>query len=382
MPTAIQLSGRDQDGRPILSVLAKRTYLFGPNGESTVRDQQAPLVAEPRYTGDGLVLEEDSDLWPWKPMTDLVVLGHAYNHRGGSRFSAGVAVGRSRKDITVFGDRRCAVARDDGRILFSPPALAERTPLSYAFAYGGRDTTAEAACGNPIELLRSYLPSDTPAATIAAASPFIYPRNPAGRGYLVEVTKAAVEGLVLPNLEHPEDLLTPERLASGGVGRWPLQPVPASLGWLDYGAFPRAAWLGALAEREPDLDPRRVGEIRLGYCQPDILTEADPPGSLTFDGVNGASLGLRVPHLAGGETVELVNVSPGRETMRLRLPRERPRLWVDGRQGNLLATVPVIHSVVIEPDRSSFSIVWRGSSPARRPYLGEELQTMPFAVEW
>jgi len=383
MPTTIQLSGRDETGRPILSVLAKRTYLFGSHGESAVHPVQAPLVGEPRYTGGGQILEHDSDLWPWKPRTDLVVLGHAYNHRGGTRFSAGVSVGRSRKDIAVFGDRRCAVAHgDDGRILFSPPARAERIPLSYAFAYGGRDMTAEAACGNPSAPLTSYLPASIAAATIDAASPFIYPRNPAGRGYLVEVTKAAVEGLALPNLEHPAGLLAPERLASGGVGRWPLQPVPASLGWLDYGAFPRAAWLGALADHEPGLDPRGVGEIRLGYCQPEILTEAEPPQPLTFDGVNGASLGLRVPHLAGGETVELVNVSPGRETVRLRLPRERPRLWVDGREGHLTATVPVIHSVVIEPDSSSFSIVWRGSSPARRPYLSEELQTMPFAVEW
>jgi len=380
--TATQLSGRDAAGRCILSVLAKRTYLFGANGESTVHATQLPLVVEPRYAEDRFVLEEDRDLWAFKPQTDVVVLGHAYNHRSRPGFSAGVSVGKAMKSIAVSGDRRCTVGYD-GRLLFSAPTILERVPLSYAFAYGGRDSVAQETYGNPVELLKPFLPPETDPAAIDAASPFVYPRNPAGRGYLVEATKAAVQALVLPNLEHPEDLLTPERLAAGETGRWPLQPVPASLGWLDYGAFPRAAWLGVLADHEEGLDPQRVGEIRLGYCKPDILAEKDPPDPLTFEGANGASLGLRVPHLKGGETIELLNVSPKRETIRLRLPAERPKLWIDGRESNLLATAPpVIHSVAIEPDKQLFTIVWCGSAPARRPYLPDELKTMPFAAEW
>jgi len=379
--TAVQLSGRDEAGRPLLCVLAKRTYRFDPDGECALHPDQAPLLREPRYAPGGLLLEEDTDLWPYKPRTDLVVLGHAYNHPGARRFSASVSVGRTTKEVAVFGARCCQVARD-GRILFSPPAVAERVPLSYAFAYGGRDALAEASCGNPAALLQPYLASGTEAALVTAASPFLYPRNPAGRGFLVEATRTAVEALELPNLEDPQDLLVPERLAAGEVGRWPLQPVPASLGWLDYGAFPRAAWLGALAACDPIVDPGRVGEVRFGHCQPDILVEKDPPAAPAFEGVNGASLGLRLPHLSGGETIVLLNLSPRRGTLRLHLPSHRPKLSVDGRTGNLLPTVPVIHSVVIQPDTSTLSVVWRGSSPARRPYLREELTAMPFAVEW
>src|SRR3569623_589378 len=256
MSTALQLSGRDASGRPILAVLVKRTYLFGSKGEWAVDTTQMPLRAETRYGDRGLVLEEDSELWPFKPKTDVVVLGHAYNHRGRPRFSAGIANGGVAKRIAVCGDRRCMLA-NDGRILFSPPAVAERVPLSYALAYGGRDAAAEAAYGNPVTLLEPYLSSDTGAGVIDDASPFVYPRNPAGRGYLVEAARGAVDALALPNLEHPDDLLTPERLAAGEPGRWPLQPVPASLGWLDYGAFPRAAWLGAPACHERGLEPAR-----------------------------------------------------------------------------------------------------------------------------
>jgi hypothetical protein len=379
--TAVQMSGRDEAGRWILSVLAKRTYALGANGEVALHDVQRPLLSEPRYDDATLVLEEDMDTWPYKPLTDVVVLGHAYNHRARPTFSAGVSIGGTAKLVAVCGDRACAMG-PDGRVIFSEPTVSERVPLSYARAYGGRDTAAEAAHGNPVELLRPFLPPETDPAVVSAASPFVYPRNPAGRGYLVEQTPAAVEALALPNLEHPDDLLSPERLAAGETGRWLVQPVPASLGWLDYGAFPRAAWFGMVADHEPDIDPRHIGELRLGYCRTDALVEKDPPDPLTLAGVNGASLGLRVPHLRGGEVIELLNLSPERETVRLRLPVERPVLRVDGRASNLLPTDPVIHSIVVEPDKGLLSIVWRGCAAARRPYRDDELQTMPFGAVW
>ena len=66
----------------------------------------------------------------------------------------------------------------------------------------------------------------------------------------------------------------------------------------------------------------------------------------------------------------------------MQLPGDRPKIWVDGRNGTLKPTTPVIHTIVIEPDEGRLSIVWRGSAPALRPYMDEELKTMPFKVEW
>jgi len=80
--------------------------------------------------------------------------------------------------------------------------------------------------------------------------------------------------------------------------------------------------------------------------------------------------------------VELVNLHPKRESVRFRLPKEKPRMWVDGRNGKMLATQPVMHSLIIEPDEDRLSIVWRGSGPALRPYLDKEIDGMPFIVEW
>jgi hypothetical protein len=379
--TAIQLSARDIQGRFILSVLLKRTYSISGSGECVLDPTLTPLYDEPRYADDDLILEDDLDLWPIKPQTDVVVRGHVYNHPGKATFMAGIAVGPTKKLIAVFGDRRCTMGQG-GRVLFSEPTVVEKLPLSYALAYGGRDSVAEEAYGNPVEILGRFMPPGTDPATIAAASPFFYPRNPGGRGYLVEATRASVGRLVLPNLEHPSDLLSPERIAAGETNRWAYQPIPASLGWLDYGAFPRLAWLGVLPEHEDIGDPRKLGEVRFGYCAPDILQDQDPPDPPSFEGVQGASLGLRAPHLKGGEPVELLNLTQPRETLRFRLPAKRPDLYVDGREGELLPTEPpVMHSVVVEPDGRRVTIVWRGSAPARRAYSDEELKSMPFAAE-
>ena len=158
--------------------------------------------------------------------------------------------------------------------------------------------------------------------------------------------------------------------------------MPASLGWLDYGVFPRVAWLGVVPDHDPALDPRRVGETRLGYAAPDILQDRAPNESLTVEGANGASLGLRVPHLKGGEEVELLNLDRSQPRIRFRLPGERPELWVDGRDGKLAPTRPVLHTVIIEPDHCRLTLTWRGCAPALRSYGTEEIAHMPFAAAW
>lgn len=380
--TSLQLSARDGEGRSILSVLAKRTYTFSVSGGCVLADQQAPLNLKPIYDeATGTLLEADADIWPFKPLTDVVVQGHAYNHPGRSSFPVGVRVERAIKLVQVCGDRRASVGAP-GQILFSNPTVIDELPLSYAFAYGGRDVVAEAAHGNPAEYLRPYLPPETTDGQIRGASPFVYPKNPIGRGYLVEKTAAAVEAAQLPNLEDPGDPLTPERLVAGHAGRWPAQPVPASLGWMDYGAFPRTAWLGVIPVHDESLDTRHVGEVRLGYVAPDILRERPPTEPLGLHGANGASLGLRFPHLSGGEEIELLNVCRSLERVRFHLPLERPELWVDGRNGKLAPTTPVIHAVVVEPDHHRLSVTWRGCAPALRPYGRDEIREMPFAAAW
>jgi hypothetical protein len=140
--TQMQVSGRDEEGRWILSVLAKRTYVFAAHQTCSLAKEQIRLVLEPQYAPDKPgVLLADIDVWPYKKHTDVVVVGKAYNHRGQPSFVAGIRIGRYEKALNVYGDRRCM--KDPVRgILFSKPTVVPSVPLSYEFSYGGRDCVA------------------------------------------------------------------------------------------------------------------------------------------------------------------------------------------------------------------------------------------------
>lgn len=375
-PTVMQLSAVDPEIKPILSVLCKRTYHVLPDGHCIVADEQLPLVKD--YQPDpenSLRLDHDSDLYPWKLMTDIVVQGHAYGE-GRRTFMAVVRVGKFEKQIAVIGDRRCALDNNN-RIIFSDPLPIERVPLRYDRAYGGMDAVAQETNGNPVTSLNKYL---DPSIDISLSSPYIYPRNFAGVGYLIEATPAAVARLVMPNLEDPLDYLTSDRIAVGKPGCWPLMPIPQAFDWLDPGTFPRLAYIGIVHEHEPMT--ASIAEIARGFAPDSILSNRPIEEAMSHHFASGASLGLQVPYLTGGEECLLTGVHPRMQSWTFRLPEKQPVIKTDGRDGAMNVTKPVIQTVEIEPDKSRVSIVWRGAAPARRPYLPQELEKMPLFVQW
>jgi hypothetical protein len=374
--TVVQLSTVDPDVKPILSVLCKRTYKVLPYGECAVADEQLPLVKDFQPDPDNSRrLDHDSDLYPWKLMTDIVVRGHAYGD-GRCSFMTSVQVGQYKKQVAVIGDRRCFMGNND-RILFSEPLPVEKIPLRYDRAYGGMDVVAQETKDNPTASFQKYL---DPAIDISLSSPYIYPRNFAGVGYLIEATPDAVERLKLPNLEDPLDYLTPNRLVVGSPGRWPAMPLPQAFDWVDPGTFPRLAYMGIVHDHESLASP--PAEIVRGFAPGTILTQQPLEKMLSHRFANGASLGLQVPYLQGGERCLLVNVHPHRQSWVFSLPVDQPVIQTDGRNGTMKETEPVIHTVEIEPDESRLSIVWRGAAPALRPYLPKELEKMPLVVQW
>ncbi|HEY0136240.1 MAG TPA: DUF2169 domain-containing protein, partial [Nannocystis sp.] len=240
-PTVAQLSDVLPTGEPMLSVVARRTYTL-ERGRLVPADEQSPLVGQPVMDREHpLLLAADSDLYAYKPRSDVVIHGHAYATQGSGRAELVVRVDRHEHRVAVFGERRVSLTGQ--RLRFSEPAPIERVPLHHGSAYGGRDRGGEAVHGNPLltdpSLVRGFEGVD-----LDAASPFIYPRNPAGRGYLVESTPGAVEQLQLPLLEDPTDLLSPERIVAGWVDQWPRMPLPYATGWIDYNWYPRVAFFG------------------------------------------------------------------------------------------------------------------------------------------
>jgi len=377
-PTVQQVSGNAPGLVAILSVLAKRTYQVERDGRLTPADEQLPLAELPADVPDGSDrLATDTDLFPLKPATDLVVLGHAYG-RGRSQFDVTVGVnGKTVKRIRVFGDREVG-ALTDGNILIAPPVPIEKVPLAYSHAYGGSDKNALANHGNPWAALAGYYNPNSDEA--GALNPFRYPRNPAGRGYLLEPTVAAVNALVMPNLEDPLDLLTQKRLAFREPGWWHKQPLPQATEWLPHMWFPRVGFLGVSYGAFGKVET--LAEVERGFVPPEIMDERMPTEHDAYRFTCGASLGLQLPHFRGGEIITLDNAHSTDSRFTVRLPSARPKIWTDGRKGTLKETEPVIQTVVVEPDAGRVSVVWCGSAPALRHYLPQELEKMPLRVEW
>jgi hypothetical protein len=376
-PSVRQVSGKGPDGMPILSVLARRTYTINRAGTLEPLGEPTPLVAQavPDPTNAEL-LAADTDLWPYKPQTDVVVLGHAYGEE--PTFRATISVGAHRTSLQICGERRAGLM-SDGRVEFTTPLpLREgRVPLSPMFAYGGHDLASEAELGNPLEPFRGKFVADVDPTLMSA---FRYPRNPWGRGYVVRGTKDAVESALLPQIEDPHDLITPARLVAERPARWMVMPLPVSCGWLPFGAFARLACLRMVPHGErPD---KPLAEVVNGWLPANILDAVFPTAEDGFRLTQGAWPALRCGPLSGGEVVTLERLHHRFVRLSFTLPTKRPDLRIDGRQGKLTVTKPVLHTLLIEPDRDRVTLVWRGSERALRPYAEDELKRMPFVARF
>src|SRR5262249_20627478 len=147
---------------------------------------------------------------------DLIIeaTAHGQAANGAGEMMASIEVGSLKRYYRVLGDRRC-IYKGRGSIAFSRPARFQQIRMRYEFAYGGLDPSVEAP--KPKELLDLF-----------NLHPGIYPRNHVGRGYVVHENAQRLDGLLLPNIENPEDPLTPDNLVAGGPENWWRQPLPWS----------------------------------------------------------------------------------------------------------------------------------------------------------
>ncbi len=376
-----QISGNNPKGKPILSLIVKRTYKILDNGTCILADEQIPLVEVVQfYKENEAAILQDIDLYPFKPFTDIVVKGKARNPKLAASFISSVEIAKLRLDLKIIGNRKVD-KKEKNLIVFSEPELINEIPLKYQFAYGGKDLLAEKPLRERIENDES-LKHIKEIVDPLSGSPYRYPRNPEGKGYIVEAHNDTIESLELPNIEDPYNLLIPENLICEDVDKWYKMPVPVCTDWVSHGWFPRLAYFGVYPLPD-DLD-ENIYEIKNKWADTDLLgsTSDLSKSQFSFRACNGASLGLQSRHLHGGESCRLTNIHPKRKEFIFQLPKEMPRIKVDGRNGKLLNTSPVMHSVIIEPDENRLSIVWCGSAKAIRPYFEEELKTMPFEVNW
>ena len=330
-------------GGQSVCVFIKRTYDM-VNAARMHRSARGeiPLFAEPvEEDDDGRepvpCLTHECDLAPRKPCTDIVVHGRVRSPGAlpVASMTAGVRVGALTKHITVVGDRRVAW-RPGARIAFERPEPFVEIPLSWRRAYGGIDGSLEVPEPTNIgELLSALTPEEHPGA---------YPRNPAGRAWIVNPDERSLAGCLLPNFEDPDYPLSPDRMIFWERERWWSAPIPAGFGWVGQGWFPRAPMLG--------IGPELPEQLRSGWLtDPPELDDGPDPRFFS-----GASRGMRAVGLRGDELVELHGFHH-EGPLTTALPSERPDVLVAfDRQP--LETAIRLHTIELFADYGAASLLW------------------------
>ena len=301
----------NEDAIDTLYVIVKATFNIG--AELTLADEQAPPVESDVYwTEPGKSsLKYASDMHTGKPAADIVMLGHACvpEKKEATQLDVNLTVGRVSKTVRVFGDRQW----QDGKI--TKPAPFRTMPMVYEKAYGGVHIANGEVAGTET-------------------------RNPVGRGYAGTRKSGDMNGVPLPNLEDPRQLIR----EPGD------QPAPACFGFCAPHWQPRVAHAGTYDDiwrktRAPYL-PKDFDKRFLNMAHPDLIF----PGALL-----------------GGEPVSIGHMHPA-GALKFEVPSLRlvTRVKLAGREE---VPEPQLETLIIEPNLLRFSMVWRAALPCDKQLL-------------
>ena len=311
-----------------LYVVVKASFTIGKN--FTLADEQVPpLAADVYWTEPGKSsIKYACDLHIGKPATDIVMLGHSCvpDNKEATQLDVSLSVGEVHKTVQVFGDRQW----QDGKI--TRPAPFKTLAMVYEKAYGGVHV------------------ADGQVTTEA--------RNPVGRGFAGSRKATEMNGLPLPNIEDPKQLIREYRD----------QPTPACFGFCAPNWQPRAAHAGTYDDawkktRAPylpaDFDKRFLNMahpdlIYPGYLQggePVTITNMHPAGTLKFD-IPQVNMVVRA------RIADLIDASQERA----RNPSQDGRSRV--RREQVVELPPFrLETLILEPNQLKLTVVWRSALP-------------------
>lgn len=379
----------ERPGKRLCAVLLKRTYAV-ENGrcvpvseeeQNPLLDDDVPYAELPPPRVSPLFAADDS--LAFKSATDVIVQASAHVYsKGVNRTTVSVRFGKHEREIVVHGDRRGEID-SMGRPRFSEAEPIDEIPVRWDHAYGGFDRNGCERSGYVaiLQQLNSLRP-DWDAAT---STPYHYPRNPAGCGYLTSLEARDFEGLAVPNLEHPGALLSPARMAVESPLAWMRAPLPAAWDFLDGSWFPRCAYLGLVQE---NLEDGTVpAEIKRGWCPADLLSSTPVqkitrPDQLRMEYAQVAAPGMSFPRIAPDERFELRNLHPQKPVHTIDLPGEVPRVHLELSPGQWSETTVFMNSVVIRVPLKEVEILWTARLELPAHVSEEDLFHVRRRVEW
>jgi len=306
----------DFDGKSALCIIAKATYTVEAGEEAKPSYKKIPIFDQTVFFEDEVSIMYETDLVPFKPLTDIVVVGKAYtpDKHPVKMIDVGVKVGDTQQIIRVFGDRSWYQSEVDGEFMISEPETFTSIELKYENAFGGSDNENDVYCRE----------------------------NPIGHGCIVEKSLQNSELRKLPNLEDPSDLIiTCES-----------RPIPIGFGFCSVVWAPRINYMGGYEEYQ--LKDKSL-----------FL-----PDNFSYRFFNGAHSNLQVEgYLKGDEQVALVNLS-SKGRLVFHLPDKKPTVVVrkkglnsddtkDSKADESQVTMN-LDTLVFIPDEGVFYEVFRG----------------------
>ncbi|WP_437723764.1 DUF2169 family type VI secretion system accessory protein [Sorangium sp. So ce861] len=306
----------DKNDADIAVVIVKGTFGWDHTGVLLAAEEQKGVVYADQHWGDpgASSLKYASDVCPRKPGADVALIGKAYAaRRGASMVDVTLRVGQMKSTLRVFGDRHWY--KGSVGWAASEPKRFSEMPLTFERAYGGVDTS------DP----------ERPASE---------PRNPVGQGFSARGAPEQLEGLPLPNLESPDELIT----------AWDSRPAPLAFGFVDRSWMPRARFAGTYDQR-----------WKKERC-PLLPTDFDD----RFHQAAHPSLIYPMP-LVGGEVVQATGASP-RGSVSFTLPRLHVTAEARIRGERHSATL-ALDTLVIEPELDRVTLTWRTAIPCTRRFL-------------
>lgn len=293
----------DEEAVDTLYVIVKAG--FDVSDKLILADEQPPPLAADEYWSEPgkSSLKRATDFHIGKPATDIIMQGHACapNKQEVTQLDVQLSVGHLDKSVRIYGNRQWR----NGQM--TRPTVFKTMPMVYEKAYGG------------VHFVDGKLKE-------AEA------RNPVGRGFAGSRKADEMDGVPLPNLEDPNNLIrSPED-----------QPVPACFAACAPNWLPRAGYAGTYDEiwqttRAPYL-PQDFDKRFLNVAHPDLIY----PG-----------------FLQGGEPVRITNMHPSGE-LKFEVPRVSllARVLVAGKE-----ETPDFHleTLMLEPNQMKVSLLWRAA---------------------
>lgn len=309
--------GLDSQCNDYAVVVVKGSFDIPPTqSKLTLANPQQPIMLADQFSGKpgASSIQYESECALLKHASDIVVLGHACAPGALSvtTLDVGIRVGNIALTRRVFGDRFWEKTHLGWGI--SPPRKFTHMPLTYENAYGGSDESQNTGS-------------------------VFFADNPVGKGFIVKKGEPT-EGLALPNIENPANL----------INDWSDQPAPAGFGFVAPGWQPRCHYSGTcdnawLKTRAPLL-PEDFDERFFNAAPPDLIHS---------------------PKLGNGEYVHLENVSEN-GPLSFQLPQTHVTV-IMSQAGNKCSHTATLDTVIIEPDENRVQLIWRATIPARRKFL-------------